>query len=100
MTVVSRVFLGHPQALLSTREHITRKGIHMRRTLSYLVAAATALWLVGVGGQPASAEGTDPSWATCTAQTVPVTLSATDPTVYTISGRRLRATPARAGPSS
>ncbi|MFB9415878.1 alpha/beta fold hydrolase [Dactylosporangium matsuzakiense] len=35
----------------------------------------------------AFAEGTDPSWASCSAQTVTVTVSATDPTPYTVRGR-------------
>jgi pimeloyl-ACP methyl ester carboxylesterase len=35
----------------------------------------------------ASAEGSDPSWATCAQYLVPVTVSATDATPYNVSGR-------------
>jgi pimeloyl-ACP methyl ester carboxylesterase len=46
-----------------------------------LVAAALAV------PTPAQADGTDPSWATCAQYTVPVTLTASDPTVYHVVGR-------------
>ncbi len=36
---------------------------------------------------PAHADGTDPSWATCAQYTVPVTLTASDPTTYHVVGR-------------
>jgi pimeloyl-ACP methyl ester carboxylesterase len=62
----------------------------MRRTallLAIAVTATTAVTAVTLAAASrASAEGTDP-YPTCTAQTVPVTLSATDPTVYTVAGR-------------
>lgn len=59
----------------------------MKRGATLLVAALSATALSGLVPRVAFAEGSDPSWATCSAQTVPVTLSATDPTVYYISGR-------------
>ena len=56
----------------------------MRRCVTILVAVLLA---VAASPAPAEAEGTDPSWATCSQQTVPVTLSATDPVVYNVVGR-------------
>ena len=61
----------------------------MRRTALFVAvavaAAATTVTMATIRIR-AFAEGTDP-YPTCTAQTVPVTLSATDPTVYNVSGR-------------
>jgi pimeloyl-ACP methyl ester carboxylesterase len=53
--------------------------------LAPMVALVTA-GLVAVP-QAANADGTDPSWSTCTQYTVPVNISATDTTVYQLSGR-------------
>ncbi|GIH16236.1 alpha/beta fold hydrolase [Rugosimonospora africana] len=62
---------------------------HFVRSLNVLLAtvatAVTVAALPVVG--PAMAEGTDPSWATCAQYTVPVTLTASDPTVYHVVGR-------------
>jgi pimeloyl-ACP methyl ester carboxylesterase len=59
------------------------------RTLAWLLAAAVSALAFAVlpAAQPAQAEGTDPPWATCAQYTVPVTLTATDPTVYHVVGR-------------
>lgn len=59
----------------------------MKRGAILLVTAIAATALSQAIPDVAFAEGTDPSWATCSAQTVPVTLSQTDPTVYHLSGR-------------
>lgn len=58
----------------------------MRRAASIVVAILVTTTIVGAYALVTHAEGTDPSWATCTKQTVPVTISQTDPTIYTISG--------------
>lgn len=60
----------------------------MRRTAPLAVAtvAISAIIVTGVTSTDALAEGTDP-YPTCTAQSVEVTLSPTDPTSYTVSGR-------------
>ncbi|MFI5911769.1 alpha/beta fold hydrolase [Dactylosporangium sp. NPDC051541] len=45
--------------------------------------------LLSTAARPSAAfaDGTDPSWATCSAQTISVTVSATDPTPYNVRGR-------------
>jgi len=60
----------------------------MRRFAAIFVALLAASLLILVAPPAASwSEGTDPTWATCSRQTVPVTVSATDPTVYNVVGR-------------
>jgi pimeloyl-ACP methyl ester carboxylesterase len=60
----------------------------MKRCSTYLVAVvASTILTVVLPSPPAQAEGTDPSWATCSGQTVTVTVSATDPTPYHVAGR-------------
>ena len=59
----------------------------MRRALSLVLAILAASTTAVIVPRAAFAEGTDPSWAVCSAHTIPVTLSATDPTVYNVSGR-------------
>lgn len=60
----------------------------MRRCAAILVAILTCAVLVVISPPAASwAEGTDPSWATCSQHTVPVTVSDTDPTLYNVVGR-------------
>jgi pimeloyl-ACP methyl ester carboxylesterase len=56
---------------------------------STLLAAVLASTILTVVLPPTAsrAEGTDPSWATCSWQTVSVTVSATDPTPYNVVGR-------------
>lgn len=60
----------------------------MRRSL-IIAAALLAGAVVTVITPPGAAwaEGSDPTWATCSAQTVTVTVSATDPTPYHVAGR-------------
>jgi pimeloyl-ACP methyl ester carboxylesterase len=60
----------------------------MRRLLVFLIALLTSVFLA-TAARPsiAFAEGTDPSWAACSARTIPVTVSATDPTLYNVRGR-------------
>jgi pimeloyl-ACP methyl ester carboxylesterase len=50
------------------------------------IAALVTAALVAVP-QAANADGTDPSWSTCTQYSVPVTISPTDTTTYQLSGR-------------
>lgn len=57
----------------------------MRRAAVLIVTGVLAA--IGLAPPAAFAEGTDPSWAVCSQHTIPVTTSATDPTVYNISGR-------------
>lgn len=70
----------------------------MRRN-ALLMAAVTASSVLIALSVPsaASAEASDPSWATCTAQTVSVTVSATDPTPYNVAGRLCLSNDARRG---
>ena len=61
---------------------------HMRRALLLTAVALMASATVTViTPGAASADGTDPTWAVCSQHTIPVTTSATDPTVYNITGR-------------
>lgn len=53
-----------------------------RLLVSALLAAVFAIFVA-----PTGARAADPGWATCSQQTVPVTLSATNPTVYNVVGR-------------
>lgn len=62
-----------------------KRAIHL--TAAAIVAASAFSVVVVAAPLAASAEGTDPSWAVCSQHTIPVTMSATDPTVYNISGR-------------
>jgi pimeloyl-ACP methyl ester carboxylesterase len=59
----------------------------MRYAVGALVALVAGTAVVAVSPQAAQADGIDPPWATCTQHSVPVTLSATDPTVYNMVGR-------------
>src|ERR1700755_1557149 len=60
----------------------------MRRCLAFALAILTGVALAPVSAPAASwAEGSDPPWSTCAKATVPVTVSPTDPTVYTVYGR-------------
>jgi hypothetical protein len=59
----------------------------MRRALFLVVATLAASTTAVIVPKAAFAEGTDPSWAVCSAHTVPVTLSPTNATVYNASGR-------------
>lgn len=59
----------------------------MRRAVFLVVAALAASTTAGLAPRAAFAEGTDPSWAVCSAHTIPVTLSPTDTTVYNVAGR-------------
>lgn len=60
-------------------------------SLTLAVAAATVVVAAGVAvavtARAAYADGTDPSWAVCSQHSVPVTISASDPTVYHVAGR-------------
>jgi pimeloyl-ACP methyl ester carboxylesterase len=62
---------------------------HVIRSLAALAALALPAVAVAVvpAAGPVAADGTDPSWATCAQYTVPVTLTASDPTVYHVVGR-------------
>lgn len=62
---------------------------HVIRSLAALAAVALPAVAVTVlpAAAPAAADGTDPSWATCAQYSVPVTLTASDPTVYHVVGR-------------
>ena len=64
------------------------KGFFVRRQ-AFLLAALTASTVLIALSAPtaASAEAPDPGWATCSQQTVSVTVSATDPTPYNVVGR-------------
>lgn len=52
-----------------------------------LLVSALLATVFGVVVAPTGARAGDPGWATCSQQTVPVTLSATNPTVYNLVGR-------------
>lgn len=60
----------------------------MRRRALLLAALILSAVVVALSApSTASAEGSDPSWATCAQYVVPVTVSATDTTPYNVSGR-------------
>ena len=73
-------------AMLTVGQIHHRKEFHMRRAIEVTCAVLVAAWCIATP-TVASAEGPDPGWATCSEQTVSVTLSATDPTVYHIVGQ-------------
>ena len=52
-----------------------------------LLVSALLATVFAVVVAPSGARAGDPGWATCSQQTVPVTLSATDPTLYNLVGR-------------
>lgn len=52
-----------------------------------LLVSALLATVFGVVVAPSGARAGDPSWATCSQQSVPVALSATDPTLYTVVGQ-------------
>jgi pimeloyl-ACP methyl ester carboxylesterase len=55
--------------------------------ITRLLVSAVLATIFGIVVVPAAAQAGDPSWATCSQQSVPVYLSATDPTKYTVEGR-------------
>jgi pimeloyl-ACP methyl ester carboxylesterase len=57
------------------------------RTLRFAVATIIGVATLAAVQAPAKADGTDPTWATCAQYTVPVTLTASDPTTYPVVGR-------------
>ena len=60
----------------------------MRRQAFLLTALTASTVLLSVSASTvASAEASDPTWASCTPHTVTVTVSATDPTPYHVVGR-------------
>lgn len=60
--------------------------MRMHRLLVSAILTALLSTLISAVFAPAAAHADDPSWATCTAQTVPVLLTPTGPT-YNVSGR-------------
>lgn len=58
-----------------------------RRPMLFVAVLTSTLFIAVSPPTAAWAEGTDPSWATCSSHTVSVTVSATDPTPYNVVGR-------------